>query len=229
MCRGPKALARSKRPHQHAHKESSHRRRGNQRLPWLGIRAFAQAQHPTILDHRGVLQQLFINEPGHPLSLKPIPLEVRRDIGSAGWKPEGTQSTRTTKLEHTRRLASPRRTDCCALSTLPGALPRPGTVAPQAADSGIAASEPPQNGLPKTPKNLPFSETVRHGPRRRITPALAPPTTVPTKPGQTCAGPIQSTRPAYSQQAHAMALLPWPVKQPGSPRVPQGYTQPTPR
>ena len=52
VCRGPEALAHSKRPHQQAHKESSHRRRGNQRLPLLGIRASAQAQHPTIRDHR---------------------------------------------------------------------------------------------------------------------------------------------------------------------------------
>ena len=73
---GPKALARSKRPHQQAHRESSHRQRGNQRPPWLGIRAFAQAQHPTILDNRGVLQQLLINEPGHLFSLKLIPLVV---------------------------------------------------------------------------------------------------------------------------------------------------------
>ena len=76
MCYGPKALARSKRPHQQAHKESSHRRRGNQRLPWRGIRASAQAQHPAILDHRMPIQLLFINEPGHSLSLKPITSEV---------------------------------------------------------------------------------------------------------------------------------------------------------
>ena len=75
MCGCPKALARSKRPHQQAHKESSHSGRGNQLPAWLGIRAFAHAQHPTILDHRNPIQQLFINELGHALSLLPIPME----------------------------------------------------------------------------------------------------------------------------------------------------------
>ena len=56
MCRGPKAPAQSKRPHQQAHKESRHRRRGNQCLPWLGFRAPAQAQHSTEMNNQGVLQ-----------------------------------------------------------------------------------------------------------------------------------------------------------------------------
>ena len=38
---GPEGFGTEEAPHQQAHKESCHRQRGNQRLPWLGFRASA--------------------------------------------------------------------------------------------------------------------------------------------------------------------------------------------